>query len=158
MEGKVGREALKPNPALKALEVVVGSWDTVGTHPFLPGKTLHGKAVFEWIEGGAFIVMRSEIDEPEIPSGIAVFGSDDAAPDHYMLYFDERDVSRKYDWAVEHNVLRWHRNSPDFSQRMVLTVADDGKTMFGRGEMSRNGGAWEPDLELTYSRSENSRR
>ena len=79
MERKVGQEALKPKPALRALEVVVGSWDTVGTHPFLPGKTLHGKAAFEWIEGGAFIVMRSEIDEPEIPSSIAIFGSDDAA-------------------------------------------------------------------------------
>jgi hypothetical protein len=156
MERKVGHEALKPNPALRALEVLVGSWDTVGTHPFLPGKTLHGKAAFEWIEGGAFIAMSSEIDEPEIPSGIAIFGSDDAAPDHYMLYFDERDVSRKYDWSIEHNVLRWHRHSPDFSQRMELTIADDGTTIVGRGEMRRNGGAWEPDLELTYSRSENS--
>jgi hypothetical protein len=35
---------------------------------------------------------------------------------------------------------------------MVLTVADDGRTMVSQGEMSRNGGAWEPDLELTYSR------
>jgi hypothetical protein len=156
MERKVGHEALKPNPELRALEVVIGSWDTVGTHPFLPGKTLHGKAAFEWIEGGAFIVMRSEIDEPEIPSGIAIFGSDDAAPDHYMLYFDERDVSRKYDWSIEHNVLRWRRNSPDFSQRMELTIAVDGKTIVGRGEMRRNGGAWQPDLELTYTRSENS--
>ena len=156
MESKVGHEARKPNPALRALEVVVGNWDSVGTHPFVPGKTLHGKAAFEWLEGGAFIVMRSEIDEPDIPSGIAIFGSDDAAPDHYMLYFDERGVSRKYDWSIEHNVLRWRRNSPDFSQRMELTIADDGKRMLGRGEMRRNGGAWEPDLELTYSRSENS--
>src|SRR5258708_34295550 len=68
-----------------------------------------------------------------------------------MLYFDERDVSRKYDISIERNVVRWQRNSPDFSQRMVLTVADDGRTMVGKGEMSQNGGAWEPDLELTYS-------
>lgn len=156
MERKVGHDALKPNVALGDLEVVVGSWETVGTHPFLPGKTLHGKTTFEWIEGGAFLVMRSEIDEPEIPSGIAIFGSDDAGPDHYMLYFDERGVSRKYDWSIEHNVLRWHRNSPDFSQRIELTIADDGKTIVARGEMRRNGGAWEPDLELTYSRSANS--
>jgi hypothetical protein len=158
MERKVGHEALKPNPTLRALQIAIGHWDTVGTHPYLRGKTLHGKAAFEWIEGGAFMLMRSEIDEPEIPSGIAIFGSDDATPDHYMLYFDERDVSRKYNWSIEHNVLRWHRNSPDISQRMMLTFADDGKTIVGRGEMSRNGGAWEPDLELTYSRSERSRR
>jgi len=156
MESKVGHEALKPNPALGALQVVVGSWDTVGAHPLLPGKRLHGKTAFEWIEGGAFIAMRSEIDEPGIPSGIAIFGTDDDASDQYMLYFDERGVSRKYDWSIERNVLRWRRNSPEFSQRVELTIADDGKRIVGKGEMQRNGGAWEPDLELMYTRSESS--
>lgn len=158
MGSKVGQEALKPNPALGALDAVVGSWDTVGTHPYLPGKTLHGRAAFEWIEGGAFLLMRSEMAEPEIPSGIAIFASDDATGEHYMLYFDERGVSRKYDCSIERNVLSCQRGSPDFSQRMVLTIADDGRTIVSRGEMSRNGGAWEPDLELTYSRSEDSDR
>ena len=40
--------------------------------------------------------MRSEIDEPEIPSGLAIFGSDNATGEYFMLYFDERGVSRKY--------------------------------------------------------------
>jgi hypothetical protein len=154
MSGKIGHEALKPNPALRDLEVVVGSWDTVGTHPYLPGKTLHGRATFEWIEGGAFLLMRSEINEREIPSGIAILGSDNAIGELHMLYFDERDVSRRYDISIDRNVVRWERNSPDFSQRMVLTLADDGNTIVSKGEMSENGGAWEPDLELTYSRIE----
>ena len=152
MAEEVGREALKPNPALRVLDALVGAWATVGTHPYLPGKTLHGRATFEWIEGGAFLRWRSEIDEPEVPSGIAIFGSDDGTGDYYMLYFDERDVSRKFDISIEDNVVRLQRSSPDFSQRMVLTVADDGRTMVSKGEMSRSGGAWEPDLELTYSR------
>jgi hypothetical protein len=154
MAREIGHEALKPNPALRALEGVVGNWDTVGTHPYLPGKTLHGRATFAWIEGGAFLLMRSEIDDPEIPSGIAIFGSDNATGEFSMLYFDEREVSRKFDISIERNVVRWQRNSPDFSQRIVLTVADDGKTMVSKGEMSENGGAWKPDLELAYSRIE----
>ncbi len=149
----IGNEARKPNPALKELEPLVGVWNTVGTHPLVPGKTFHGKASFEWIEGGAFLLMRSEIDEPEIPSGIAIFGSDDGTGELFMSYFDERDVSRKYDVAIERNVVRWWRESPDFSQRMVLTIAEDGKTIRSQGEMSRDGGAWEPDLQLTYSRN-----
>ena len=40
--------------------------------------------------------MRSEIDEPEIPSAVAVIGSEDAAGTFTMVYFDERDVSRRY--------------------------------------------------------------
>lgn len=154
MARKVAQEALKPNPALHALEVAIGTWDTAGTHPYLPGKTLRGRATFEWIEGGAFLIMRSESDEPGLPSGIAIFGSDDGNGEFYMLYFDSRDVSRKYDVSVEGNVLRWQRNSPDFSQVMVLTVAEDGKTIAGKGEMSKDGGRWEPDLQLTYSRIE----
>ncbi len=148
----IGVEARRPNPALKALEPLVGVWSTVGTHPHVPGKTFHGKASAEWIEGGAFLLMRSEIDEPEIPSGIAIFGSDNASGELFMSYFDEREISRKYDVAIERNVVRWWRNSPDFSQRMVLTIAEDGKTMYSQGEMSRDSGAWEPDLQLTYSR------
>jgi hypothetical protein len=153
MAKEVGQEALKANPALRVLEGLVGTWATVGTHPYLPGKTLHGRATFEWIEGGAFLRWRSEIEEPEVPSGVAIFGSDDATGEYHMLYFDERYVSRKFDISIEHNGVRMQRSSADFSQRMVLTVADDGRTMVSKGEMSRNGGAWEPDLELTYSRT-----
>jgi len=51
---------------------------------------LLGIRSFSWI-------MRSEIDEPGIPSGVAIVGSDDATGESFMLYFDERGVSRKYD-------------------------------------------------------------
>lgn len=151
---KVGQGALKPNPALGALKVLVGNWKTAGTHPYLPGKTLHGRTTFEWIEGGAFLAMRSEIDEPEVPSGIAIFGSDDATGACYMLYFDERDVSRKYDVHIKSNGLEWQRRSPELSQRMVLAIGADGNTVTGKGEMSRDGGTGEPDLEIHYSRIE----
>lgn len=152
MDREVGQEALRPNPKLRALEVLIGTWDTVGTHPYLPGRTLHGRASFEWLAGGAFLLFRSEVDAPEIPSGIAIIGSDDAIGELQMLYFDERAVSRKFDVSIEGNLVRWQRSSPDFSQRMTLTVTDDGKTIVSQGEMRRDGGAWEPDLELTYSR------
>ncbi|MGP8267956.1 MAG: hypothetical protein ACLQOQ_18560 [Beijerinckiaceae bacterium] len=56
-------------------------------------------------------------------------------------------------FRFEKKVMTWWRNSPEFSQRMVLTIADDGKTIVSKGEMSKNGGAWEPDLELTYARN-----
>jgi hypothetical protein len=38
------------------------------------------------------------------------------------------------------------------SQRMVLTIAEDGQSIEAQGHMSRNGQSWEPDLQLTYSR------
>lgn len=143
---------MSSNPALAPLARLIGTWTTVGTHPYVPNTTFHGRTTFAWIEEGAFIVMRSEIDEPEIPTGVAVFGSDDSTGELFMLYVDERTVSRKYDVSFADPILRWWRNTAEFSQRFVVTLAADGQTMVGRGEMSRDSGPWEQDLELTYTR------
>jgi hypothetical protein len=147
-------EASKPNPALEPFGVLVGTWNTVGAHPLLPGMTLHGQTSFEWIEGGAFLIMRSEIHEPGIPSGVAIFGSDDSAGEYFMLYFDERGVSRRYDVTLRDNIWHWWRNAPGFSQRFTGTLADDGRTIVGKGELTKDGATWEKDLELTYTRAE----
>ena len=146
-------EAAKPNPALEPFGALVGTWNTVGTHPLTPGTTYHGRTTFEWFAAGAFLLMRSQIDEPQIPSAIAIFGTDDAIGECTMLYFDERDVSRKYEVSFRDNVLKWWRNAPGFSQRMTLTISPDGRTIVGSGEFSRDDAPWEPDLALTYTRS-----
>lgn len=145
-------EAAKPNAALNPLSVLVGTWNTTGTHPLVPGTTFHGRTSFAWIEGGAFLMMRSQIDEPEIPSGIAVFGTDDTTGESSMLYFDERGVSRRYEVSLRDNVWKLWRNAPGFSQRFTGTIAADGRTIVSRGELSRDGASWEPDLALTYTR------
>ncbi len=71
------QEASIPNPLLEPFGVSIGDWSTTGTHPMIPNTTLHGRARFEWLENGAYLMWRSEIDEPGIPSGLAIFGSDD---------------------------------------------------------------------------------
>jgi hypothetical protein len=154
MTASVNHEAAKPNPALESLRVLVGTWNTVGTHPMVPDTTFHGRTTFAWIEGGAFLIMHSRIDEPGIPSGIAIFGSDDTTGECSMLYFDERDVSRRYEVSLQENVWKWWRNTTEFSQRFTGTIAADGRTITGRGEMSRDGARWEPDLQLTYTRAD----
>src|ERR671938_351745 len=144
--------AAKPNPALEPFGVLIGTWSTVGTHGYLPGITLHGRTSFEWLEGGAFLIMHSDIDDPRFPTGVAIFGSDDTRGEYYMLSFDERGVSRKYDLSFENNVLKWWRNAPEFSQRYTWTLVDDGNTIIGKGEISKDGLSWEKDLDLTYTR------
>jgi hypothetical protein len=148
----ITNEAAKPNPALSPLSVLVGTWNTTGTHSLVPGTTFHGRTSFAWIEGGAFLMMHSQIDEPEIPSGIAVFGTDDTTGEFSMLYFDERGVSRRYEVSLRDNVWKWWRNDPKFSQRFTGAISADGRTIVSSGELSRDGGRWEPDLTLTYTR------
>jgi hypothetical protein len=152
MSELVSNEAAKPNPSIGMLGVLVGTWNTIGTHPLVPGTTFHGRTSFAWIEGGAFLIMHTQIDEPEIPSGIAVFGSDDTTDECSMLYFDERGVSRRYEVSLRDNVWKWWRNAPGFSQRFTGAIAADGRTIVSRGELSRDGATWEPDLALTYTR------
>ena len=113
----------------------------------------HGHARFSWLESGAFLLFHSHTDEPEIPDGVAIVGTDDATPDAgTMLYFDVRNVSREYRWTVSDNIWTWSRDDPGFSQRVVLTVAEDGQSIEANGQMSKNGQPWEPDLQLAYSR------
>lgn len=153
MTTPIGPEAQQPNPALAPLAPLLGEWRTTGTHPLVPGTTFHGRTSFAAHEGGAFVLMRSEIDEPEVPSGVAVFGSDDAAGTVTMLYFDERGTSRRYTVEVGAGEVSWHRDEAGFAQRMVLTAVADGSRLEGRGTMSRDGGPWEDDLQLTYERA-----
>jgi hypothetical protein len=149
----IGSEAAIPNPALQPLGFLVGEWRTEGSQPMIPGVTLHGRTSFAWSDGGAFLVVRSEIDEPEIPSAIAILGTDDDAKECSMLYFDERGVSRRYIVAIRSGELHWWRDAPGFSQRFTAKVTDGGRRMVGSGEMNR-GDHWEPDLQLTYTRLE----
>jgi hypothetical protein len=153
MTTPIGAEAQRRNPALDPLAPLLGDWRTTGAHPLVPGTTFHGRTSFTWHEGGAFVVMRSEIDEPGIPSAVAVIGSDDAAGTLTMLYVDERGVSRRYTVEVGDGEVSWHRDEAGFAQRTVLAVARDGSRLEARGTMSRGGGPWEDDLHLTYERT-----
>ena len=152
MNSQLASEAMIPNPRLAAFEPFIGVWTTVGHHSMMPGITLHGRTAFEWHEGGAFLQVRSEIEEEGIPSGIVFIGSDDGTDAFTMLYFDERTVSRRYEVAIEGGVLRWWRTAPQFSQRYEITVAPDGDTLRGLSYLSKDDATWEQDLELTYTR------
>lgn len=152
MTKSIAPKARTQNPALAPFEQLIGKWHTTASHPYLPGQTFHGRATFEWLEAGAFIMCRSELDDPHFPQGIAIFGSDDHAGTFYMLYFDERKVSRKYDIAVTKNGFTWTRDDPELSQHFTLTIEDDGRKIVSKGQMSQDGKTWEKDLELVYTR------
>ena len=145
-------EASKLNPLLKPFAPLIGEWALEGSHPYIPNTTLHGQVSFGWIEGGAFVVMRTKVDEPKIPSGISIFGSDDVVGEFFILYFDERCTSRKYDVSIKDNIIEWHRTTPEFSQRFTLTIAQDSKTMEGKGTMRKENQDWEDDIQFTYKR------
>jgi hypothetical protein len=144
---------MRTNPALATLDRVLGTWTVTGSHPYLAGRTLRGRVTFERIEDGAFLRMHSKMDDPEIPEGVAIFGTDDADNACTMLYFDARGVARMYNVAFHTDGFAWSRDTPAFTQRFRVTIAKDGHAMEGEGTMKKEGAMWEPDLRLTYVRA-----
>ncbi len=47
----IGKEAMISNPALEPLRALLGTWNTTGTHPLVPGTTFHGRSSFAWERG-----------------------------------------------------------------------------------------------------------
>lgn len=149
-----GAGALIANPALEPLRFLIGEWLTDGTHPYFPGETLRGRTAFSWHEGGAFLIMRSEVDHPRFPSGVAIIGSDDNSGGFVMAYFDERGVSRIFDVAVGERTVTWRRDDPVLAQSVTVTAGPDVNTLVSKGRMSQEGGAWGEDLSQVYTRDE----
>jgi len=154
MNQNFAQKASIPNPALEPFRVLIGNWNTTGSHGLVPDSILHGHTSFEWLEGGAFLMIRSEINDSRFPQGIAIIGSDDTQEEYYMLTFDERGVSRKHEVTLHDNIWKWWRNAPGFFQRYEGTIVDGGNTIIGKGELSKDGVSWEKDLDLTYTRAE----
>jgi hypothetical protein len=143
------------NPALERLSVLVGEWDIeITAMSFQADKTaaVRGHASFEWIEGGAFLLERSEVSNPDFPRGISIMGPDDSAETYNMLYFDSRGVSRIYQMSLSGNVWKLWRDFPGFSQRFIGTFRDDRNIITARWEKSDDGSNWELDFKLTYTK------
>jgi hypothetical protein len=139
-------------PDLQEWDRLTGRWVTEGAHPMLPGEAIRGRSTFEWLDGHRFVIWRSHYDHSEIPDGITIIGVTDGRLS--MHYFDQRGVYRVYAAGLDQVTWRYWRDAsaPDFSQRFTGTFSDDGNTITGRGELSKDGKTWEDDLQLDYQR------
>jgi hypothetical protein len=119
----------------------IGAWHVKAS---LSGDT--GKATFEWILGGRFVVQRVEIAHPDAPDTLAILAHED---DGYVQhYFDSRGVVRRYEMSIEGGVWTLWRDEPGFAQRYTGTFSADGNTIEGAWEL--NGAK---DFDLTYTRA-----
>lgn len=148
------------NPALERLGVLVGEWNIeIISMSFLEDKTAvaHGQASFDWIEGGAFLLQRSEAPSSDFPRAISIMGPDDKAESYCMLYFDSRGISRIYQMSLDRDTWKLWRDFPGFSQRFIATFSDDRNMIAARWEISSDGSNWELDFKQTYTRVESSK-
>jgi hypothetical protein len=137
-------------PELQPLNALVGEWATEATHPAFPSTVVHGRAVFEWLEGEQFLIQCSQADHPDFPDATAIIGA--PTDGLSMHYFDSRGVHRVYEVSLDDGIWRIWRDSPGFSQRFTGTFGDGGDTLSGLWQLSRDGSSWDDDLEITYRR------
>jgi hypothetical protein len=149
-EGRM--EPRHQHPEDQGWQALVGTWVIEATHPAFPGTDIHGQSTFEWLAEQRFLIQRSRFDHPEIPDAVAVTGIIDGNTS--MHYFDARGVHRVFAADVSVDSWRYGNDVPGFSQRFTGTFSDDGNTINGEGELSRdNGATWNSDLAITYRRA-----
>jgi Protein of unknown function (DUF1579) len=144
-------------PTLEALEPFVGEWDLQPTFSFPVPDDVTGRATFEWMPGGRFLVQRWEVSHPDAPDGIAIIGPDDSGEAFLQHYFDSRGVARVYQMGFTDGVWTLSRTTPDFSpldfmQRYSGSFSDDGNGIEGTWEICEDGVTWEKDFDLVYRR------
>lgn len=135
---------------LAAFDPLVGEWVSEATHPMFPSTVVTGRMTYEWLEGDRFLVQRSSMDHPDFPDSISVIGfAEDELVSHY---FDSRGVFRIYRVAMEDRTLVIWRDAPGFSQRLEARLSEDGRTLGGTWQLSRDDETWGDDLAIKFTR------
>jgi hypothetical protein len=94
----------EPSSALELLNALVGEWTMEATVPSDPPLAVRGRATFEWLTGGSFLVQSWDVAHPDFPDGIAIIGSNASAEAFRQHYFDSRGVFRVYEMSLRDNV------------------------------------------------------
>jgi hypothetical protein len=151
------------NDPIERLSPYIGEWRMQAAFPdTVPVATAEtqgvARTVFEWLAGRRFVVQRWEVPHPTAPDGIAVIGWEEGKERYVQHYFDSRGVARLYEMSFAGGVWKLWRTAADFSpldfsQRYSGTFGDDGRTIRGSWESSRDGSHWEHDFELLYTKA-----
>jgi hypothetical protein len=140
------------NPAVEALDILVGDWTLTLTNAwFLESMDVqqHGRASARWL-GEAFVEIEADMEGE--PTWHFVVGRSDAEEQLYALYHDPRPTSRLFHTTFADGVWRMERADPDFHQRFVGTVTPD--RIDGQWDASEDqGGTWRKDFDLIWERA-----
>lgn len=127
-----------PNPDLKSLEVLAGVWDISGE--------AQGRATFEWLEGGFFLLQRVDLEQyGQRIKGIEIIGHEQvfgAEPGEEIKsrFYDNLGNTLDYVYEVDGNSLTiWggEKGSPAYYKG---TISADGNTVTGAWVYPGGGG------------------
>jgi hypothetical protein len=146
-------DAPRANPHLKDLAFLVGDWEMeLSNAAFLrpPADTVRGQVSCEWIENGAFLLMRMGMGMGA--DALWLMGRDEAQPLYKVFYFDARAVSRVYEMSFADQQWTMWRDSERFSQRFTGRLSADGRIITAEWTKRSDQQEWEHDFDVTYRR------
>lgn len=122
----------EPNPLLKNLDVLVGTWKMTGNDANT-NDAIAGTVSFEWFDGGFFLVQRVEMDHGDgnPMKGIEIIGHDREKNICTSNYFDNSGNAFQYAWEVNGNELITWMGGPGSPAFFKGTIAADGKQING---------------------------
>ena len=142
--------------ALERLEVFVGRWALEARFEHMPDVGITGSAELQWILGGAFLSMTSQVSHPQAPSTYSIIAPSSAPNEYTQHFFDSRGVVRTYAMTFDGTTWTLTREQADFTaldfkQRFVGTLEDGGNTIRGRWDID-NGAGYVRDFDLMFRR------
>ena len=63
-----------PRAKLEPFQALIGEWTIEMTHPMVEDTVVRGRATYEWLEGGRFLIQRAVNDHPDFPDSLCVIG------------------------------------------------------------------------------------
>jgi hypothetical protein len=156
---QTGGDPVTGDCALRALDVLVGTWDLSARWPPERGGPAEfgGQTSFEWILGGAFLAQTSEIGHPQAPGAYSLYGPRAEGQGYLQHYFDSRGIARVLEMTLENNIWTLERTKPDFTplpfrQRFIGEIAADGDSIEGRFELAEGDEDYRLDFEMSHTR------
>jgi hypothetical protein len=146
-------EEADPSTKLKPFGALIGEWTTEMTHPMVEDAVIRGRATYEWLEGGRFLIQRAVNEHPDFPDSLSVIGVMEGGSDVSMQYFDSRGVHRVYAIGFDSRELTMERDVPGFAQRASAKLSDDGATLAGVWQLNEDDQGYRDDLAFTYRRA-----
>ncbi len=140
----------QPNPALKRLDVIVGTWDLKGRESGPDGE-VYGQMAFEWLEGGYYLVQRVGIDYiGRKIEGVEYIGYDESNEVLKSYFFSNHGpgpfggIALEYVWEVGDDTLTIWGGFVGSPASFKGTFSDDHNTITGRWEWP--GGGYEATM------------
>jgi hypothetical protein len=128
----------RPDPALKRLDRLVGTWSMEGSLVESDERAIAGEATYQWLPGGFFLEQRIDLDFMglEIHS-LELIGYDPETDTFPSTVFSNLSpIPLPYRWEVEGDAVKITVSYPPLDATFTGRFGEDGETF---------GGGWRPN-------------